>query len=223
MTTTTTTTATATKPLYRRRWFVIGAIAVGLPVLALTWYLGSPLALNKTVIEEFPQVAAPAGGDGARAVTAPSSTAAPAAPDTPDTTTGSTGGPTTTSAPTTAAPAEPVTLFTGEFQDADSFHHGSGDATIHQLTDGSRVLRFEGLDVTNGPDLHVFVSPVAEVTSNDDVMATGYVDLGELKGNRGDQNYVLPADLTLEGPVTVVIYCVPFHVIFSTAQLASAS
>jgi hypothetical protein len=216
---------TATKPPYRRRWFVIGAIAVGVPVLALAWYLGSPLVLNKTVIEEFPQVAAPAGGGGAGAVTAPSSTtAAPAAPDTPDTTTSSTGGPTTTSAPvTTAAPAEPVTLFTGEFQDADAFHQGSGTATIHQLADGSRVLRFEGLDVTNGPDLHVFVSPVVEVTSNDDVMATGYVDLGELKGNRGDQNYELPIDLSLDGPVTVVIYCVPFHVIFSTAQLASAS
>jgi Electron transfer DM13 len=218
---------TAAKPLYRRRWFLIGAIAVGVPILALAWYLGSPLLLNKTVVEEFPQVAASPDNNTGPAATAPNTTASPSSPAAPTTTDGTPADPTTaptTSPPTTTAvPAEPVALLTGEFRDADAFHQGSGTATIHQLADGSRVLRFESLDVTNGPDLHVFVSPVVEVTSNDDVMATGYVDLGELKGNRGDQNYELPTDLSLDGPVTVVIYCVPFHVIFSTAQLASAS
>jgi hypothetical protein len=82
------------------------------------------------------------------------------------------------------------------------------------------VLRFEDLDVTNGPDLHVILTPVAAASSRDDVHAPGYVDLGGLKGNKGDQNYDVPLDLDLEREWTVVIYCVPFHVIFSTAPLS---
>ena len=81
------------------------------------------------------------------------------------------------------------------------------------------MLRVENLDVTNGPDLHVFLAPVADASERDDVMAEGYLDLGELKGNKGDQNYIILGDLDLEEDWTVVIYCVPFHVIFSTAPL----
>lgn len=75
--------------------------------------------------------------------------------------------------------------------------------------------------MTNGPDLHVILSPVASAASRQDVMADGYIDLGGLKGNRGDQNYELPDGVDLEaGDWTVVIYCQPFHVIFATAALS---
>ena len=51
-----------------------------------------------------------------------------------------------------------------------------------------------------------------------DLMA-GYLDLGPLKGNRGNQNYEIPADVDLSEYGSVVIYCQPFHVIFATAPL----
>jgi len=53
----------------------------------------------------------------------------------------------------------PVIVKQGEFQDADSFHKGNGVATIYMGADRTRLLRFEDFKVTNGPDLHVVLSP----------------------------------------------------------------
>lgn len=110
-------------------------------------------------------------------------------------------------------PTGPVLLSSGQFQDADSFHMGSGRAGVYQLEDSSRVLRFENFEVTNGPDLRVILT-----NSAGDVDA-GYVELGKLKGNKGDQNYTIPADVNLDDYGAVVIYCKPFHVAFSSAVL----
>jgi len=48
-----------------------------------------------------------------------------------------------------------------------------------------------------------------------------YVDLGQLKGNVGNQNYEIPADIVLEDFIAVVIYCEPFHVNFSAAEISA--
>lgn len=101
----------------------------------------------------------------------------------------------------------------GQFRDGDSFHKGEGSAKLYRLGDGSHLLRFEVFRVTNGPDLHVFLAENAEPKSG------RYVDLGKLKGNIGEQNYAVPRDLDLGAYRTVVIYCVPFSVVFSTAAL----
>ena len=47
----------------------------------------------------------------------------------------------------------------------------------------------------------------------------GYVDLGSLKGNIGNQNYEIPADVDISDFGSVVIYCEPFHVLFASASL----
>lgn len=194
---------------FRRRWVRMFAVVIVAAGLAVGWYLFSPLFLNRTVVEDFPV---------ATTVAAPQ----PAAPAGPG---ADLDEPETTEAAAAESPVEPefepVVLATGEFMDADSFHRGSGTATIYELEDGSRILRLEDFDVTNGPDLHVFVSPTAVPETSDDVMGVGYVDLGELKGNRGDQNYDLPPDVVLpEGEFSIVIYCVPFHVVFATATVS---
>ena len=118
-----------------------------------------------------------------------------------------------------AEQASVVKLKTGNFRDADSFHRGRGQATIYRGPDGSRVLRLENLDVTNGPDLHVIITPHENPTRGSEVKTTGYWDLGKLKGNKGDQNYPIPDDVDISEQRTVVIYCVPFSVVFSTAAL----
>ena len=121
-----------------------------------------------------------------------------------------------------ADPPAPVGLKQGEFTDADRFHQGSGQATIYRLPDGAHVLRLENLDVTNGPDLRVILSPSPNPESSADVKAQGYVELDKLKGNRGNQNYPIPAGFDV-GPIqSVVIYCKPFKVIFSIASLQQA-
>ena len=109
----------------------------------------------------------------------------------------------------------------GDFRDADSFHRGSGQATIFTTPDGGHLLRLEDLNVTNGPALHVVLSLHQDPTSPEDVKLDGYVDLGDLKGNRGNQNYPIPAGLDVSVFNSVVIYCKPFSVVFSVAPLRS--
>ena len=107
----------------------------------------------------------------------------------------------------------------GSFKDADAFHRGSGTATIYRTPDGSEVLRLEDLNVTNGPALHVVLSTHPDPKRSEQVKQEGYVDLGDLKGNRGNQNYPIPAGVDTSIHKSVVIYCYPFAVVFSVATL----
>ena len=97
-----------------------------------------------------------------------------------------------------------------------------GEATIYRGPDGSRLLRLENFSVTNGPNLHVILTPRQNPTNRNDVMAAGYVDLGKIKGNVGNQNYEIPDDVDISNIESVVIYCVPFSVVFSVASLQEA-
>ena len=114
-------------------------------------------------------------------------------------------------------PDEPTVLLMGSFIDIDPIHGAEGSATIYELPDGDRVLRFEDFRSKNGPDLHVYLSTEAP-TSTFAGLGDGEVHLGALKGNVGNQNYDVPADVDLSQYRSVVIYCVPFHVVFSTAE-----
>jgi hypothetical protein len=112
-----------------------------------------------------------------------------------------------------------VELARGAFTDADGFHKGSGTARVVAASAGAEV-RFESFQVTNGPDLYVYLAVHPEPRSRADVDA-GFVNLGRLKGNVGAQAYVIPADLDPGRYRSVVIYCRAFHVVFSTATLGA--
>ena len=116
-------------------------------------------------------------------------------------------------------PAEPTVLALGSFIDIDPIHGAEGSATIYELPDGARVLRFEDFRSKNGPDLHVYLSTEAP-TSTFAGLGADEIHLGALKGNVGNQNYDIPADIDLSKYRSVVIYCVPFRVVFSTAAFA---
>jgi hypothetical protein len=79
------------------------------------------------------------------------------------------------------------------------------------------VLRFESFPVTNGPDLHVFLSRAARSVSHDEVYHGVYV--GKLKASEGAFNYELPPGTDVAAMRSVVVYCVPFRVIFTSAPL----
>ena len=198
----------------RNRKLLIGAI-VAVPVLALAWWLGSPLFLDKEVNEEFPDAAAATQEE----TTTTTEAQMVETTDTPDVTTEAMEETTTTEAGADdAMESGAIVLATGHFEDIDNLHQGSGTATIYELEDGSHLLRLEDFEVTNGPDLHVYLVPAANPTGDDIV---DYVELGEgLKGNIGNQNYEIPADADPAGFGSVVIYCQPFHVIFSFANLS---
>ena len=107
----------------------------------------------------------------------------------------------------------------GDFRDADRLHKGAGRATIYRGPDGAHLLRLEDFKVTNGPELHIILTPDPDPQNREEVHATGYVDLGSLKGNIGNQNYPVPNDVNVGAVGSVVIYCAPFHVIFCVAPL----
>ena len=113
--------------------------------------------------------------------------------------------------------AEWLVVKQGNFVDADDFHQGSGTAMVYQQGE-EQVLRFEDFNVTNGPDLHVILTKHPAPASRSEV-GEDYIDLGSLKGNQGNQNYPIPAGTNLSEYQSVVIYCVPFHVVFATATL----
>ena len=121
-----------------------------------------------------------------------------------------------------AAPAGPEIVASGNFRDVDSFHRGSGVATIYRAPDGSSLLRLEDFRVTNGPELHVLLAQAPDPQSREELDSGGYVGLGRLKGNIGNQNYEIPPDLDPTAQNSVIIYCRPFRVIFSVAPLQRA-
>ena len=106
----------------------------------------------------------------------------------------------------------------GDFRDGDSFHKGSGTATIYRAPDGKHLLRLEDFRVTNGPDLRVLLVPASDPQGRDDVQ--GYLEIGKLKGNLGNQNYFLPDGEDATDYHSVVIFCYPFKVVFSVATLS---
>src|SRR2546428_834604 len=96
-------------------------------------------------------------------------------------------------------------------------HATKGTATVHRLADGSRVLRFPAFDPSNGPDVQVYLVAAADASDNATVTKAGFVRLAALKGNEGDQNYDLPAELDLQKYRAVTIWCRRFGVNFATA------
>ena len=88
-------------------------------------------------------------------------------------------------------------------------HDAEGIAKIIQVND-MNFLRFENFQVTNGPDLRVYITPDGDVKNG--------IHLEKLKGSKGDQNYSLDG-IDVGVYDTVVIYCQPFGVYFGQAEL----
>ena len=120
--------------------------------------------------------------------------------------------------PTASAASEQ--LASGQFH--SGAHETKGMATVFQLADGKKTLRLTNFATSNGPDVHVYLVAATDAKDNDAVTKAGYVDLGSLKGNIGDQNYELPANADLAKYRAVTIWCKRFSVNFGTAPLNSA-
>jgi hypothetical protein len=190
-------TARGARPFLRRPVVLAaaGAAAV-LLVAAVLVFEPWKLVVDRTVDEPPPAVAA--AGPAPAAPAAP----APAAPD--------------------AAPvaAEPAVLARGELISHE--HASSGSVVLLELPDGSRVLRLEDLDTSDGPLLKVWLTdaPVIEGRDGWYVFDDGAVaDLGDLKGNIGSSNYPIPADADLDALTSVSIWCERFAVSFAAAEL----
>lgn len=88
-------------------------------------------------------------------------------------------------------------------------HNAEGTAKIIHINDMT-FLRFENFQVTNGPDLRVYITPDGDVKNG--------IHLEKLKGSKGDQNYLLE-NIDVNVYDTVVIYCQPFGAYFAQAEI----
>ncbi len=208
-------------------WLRLAALFVALGVFLIAWYLISPLFINVAVEEGFPTL-----------VPMPSKT--PELQPTEDpalqmTQTVESLGfdpAKATEMMEEAMVADPVVATDEMPEEADNgmiilargqiydiAHEGMGTATIYELADGTRILRFENFEVLNGPQLHVYLAPQNPVADTVRIELEGSLDLGPLKGNIGDQNYIIPNEIFLDHFESVVIWCVPFRVPFNAAPL----
>jgi hypothetical protein len=120
-------------------------------------------------------------------------------------------------APPFDATAQP--LDTGLF--SRNLHETSGRATIYRQDNGVLTLRLSDFHTSNGPDVHVVLTmpndPMLQSTSHGNAPAS--IELGALKGNQGDQDYLLPANTDVTRYSLVAIYCARFRAVFGTASL----
>lgn len=178
----------------RRRSILVG---VAIVAAGLLWYLFRPdaLIISKTVNEPFPEPAHTM----ASMAESPGMAHSTMANDS--------GG------------SESVKLVTGRFH--SNAHETTGVATIYRLDDGRRALRLTAFSTSNGPDVRVYLVAASDVQKEDAAKRAGFVDLGPLKGNIGDQNYDLPDGLDLTKYRSVSIWCRRFSVNFGAAPLTA--
>jgi hypothetical protein len=109
-------------------------------------------------------------------------------------------------------PHGPVEVARGRFRPHE--HATAGIARVVRAPDGRRLLTLTAFSTSPGPDLRVRLVP----GDSFDGGADGATDLGALKGNRGDQQYIIPANVDTVRR-TVVIWCRAFSAPFGSAVL----
>lgn len=119
--------------------------------------------------------------------------------------------------PSAQGGSSPQPLEYGQFYSI--LHPTAGTAMIYQMGDGTRLLRFTGFRTSNGPDVHVYMVATDDAKDAASVRQAGFVDLGVIKGNIGDQNYKLGSELDLAKYRAVSIWCKRFSVNFGAAAL----
>jgi hypothetical protein len=120
-------------------------------------------------------------------------------------------------APATADSMSFVPVASGTF--LGDAHETSGTVTVLRAPSGAAVLRLTGFATSNGPDVRVYLVATDTIHDAEAVTRAGFVDLGALKGNLGDQNYELPAGVDLARYRAVSIWCRRFAVNFGAAAL----
>ena len=119
--------------------------------------------------------------------------------------------------PTAQGSSSPQRLASGRFYSI--LHPTAGTATIYRMGDGSRVLRFTSFSTSNGPDVHVYMVASDDAKDVATVQQAGFIDLGVIKGNVGDQNYTLGPDVDLSKYRAISVWCKRFSVNFGAARL----
>lgn len=88
-------------------------------------------------------------------------------------------------------------------------HPASGSVRIVQSEEGE-IIRFENFETINGPQLHLYLSK--------DKDGKEFIDLGPIKGTKGNIHYQVPEGVDISEYPYVLHWCVPFSVLFNYAD-----
>ena len=90
-------------------------------------------------------------------------------------------------------------------------HGVEGQALLIEDVSGEHVVRFEDFQTDNGPQLYIYLSK--------DLGDDDFIDLGPIKATKGNINYQVPVGTDIEKYRYVLVWCRPFSVLFSYAEL----
>lgn len=86
----------------------------------------------------------------------------------------------------------------------------SGMATIY-FQNNQYILALEGVSISNGPDLHVYVSK--------EILPVNFIDLGRLQSTVGNQVYTITGNPDFTQYKYALIHCQRYNHLFGSAEL----
>lgn len=210
---------------HRTKLIALATASVVLFAIALVVFQPWLLFVNTEINDEIPTALTPQSTP-APAAQAPqsSATASAAQPQSSQGASSTEGAPSAPTAPAPApethAPAGPALIAQGALISHE--HDTSGTVSVFRLPNGTHQLALEGLETTTGPDVHVWLSQAPVIEGFDGWFTASHydhLDLGELKGNRGNQVYTIPAEANISDWSSITLWCEAFSVSFGAAEL----
>jgi hypothetical protein len=86
----------------------------------------------------------------------------------------------------------------------------SGKATVYKQ-DVGLVLALQNMRISNGPQLHVYLSK--------EVQPVNFIDLGSLQSTNGNQLYKIPGDPDFSQYRYALVHCKKYNHLFGSAKL----
>lgn len=86
----------------------------------------------------------------------------------------------------------------------------SGMAIVYSQ-DGKLILALQNMNISNGPQLHVYLSK--------EVQPVNFIDLGPLQSTRGNQLYNIPGSPDFSQYRYALVHCKKYNHLFGSAKL----
>lgn len=86
--------------------------------------------------------------------------------------------------------------------------------------DGQSIIKLsDDFKTKKGPDLKIFLSPQSATDVTGKTAVNGALNLGELKSNKGSQEYIIPAGTDLSQFNSVLVHCEAYSILWGAGQL----
>jgi hypothetical protein len=101
----------------------------------------------------------------------------------------------------------------------DPVHYGKGSVAVYKAKNQYEILLNEDFKVGPGPAFHLFLSDAKDIKTERSFKHSRKYDLGALKSFQGSQVYVVPNHINMSKVRSVVVWCVSFSKLITSANL----